>query len=207
MDAAAYVVHRMAGRLRIRVPSKKGDPVYFGAVKDALSSLEGVEGVVVSPSTGSILVHGRVFEEDVVERARSMGLFVLKEEPAPEATTFHDAVTGGFRTLDEHVKGLTGASFDLPALAFLGLVGAGIYQLARGNFTALPGTPPSGTPLGYSANHRPKKAARRRTKAPWSSTGSTQLSACGPSPFQVKRRSPLFFPLPAEEGTSAVAEH
>ena len=136
MDAAAYVVHRMAGRLRIRVPSKKGDPVYFGAVKDALSSLEGVEGVVVSPSTGSILVHGRVFEEDVVERARSMGLFVLKEEPAPEATTFHDAVTGGFRTLDEHVKGLTGASFDLPALAFLGLVGAGIYQLARGNFTA-----------------------------------------------------------------------
>jgi hypothetical protein len=136
MDAAAYVVHKMAGRLRIRVPSKKGDSVYFGAVKDALSSLEGVEDVVVSPFTGSILVHGRASMEDVVERARSMSLFVLQEEPAAETATFHDVVAGQFRTLNEQVRGFTSARFDLPALAFVCLVGAGIYQIARGNFTA-----------------------------------------------------------------------
>ncbi len=135
MDAAAYIVHRMPGRFRIRVPSKKGDSVYFSAVRDALSSLDGVEGVTVSPSTGSILVHGRVSQEDVIEQARSQGLFVLKEGPATETTTFHDAVAGQFSGLNERVKNFTGASFDLPALAFVGLVGAGIYQIARGNFT------------------------------------------------------------------------
>jgi copper chaperone CopZ len=136
MEATAYVVHRVPGRLRIRVPSKKGDTVYFGAVKEALTSLEGVEDVVVSPSTGSILVHGRALAEDAIERARSQGFFVLKEKPTAEATTFHDAVAGQFRTLNERVRDLTGSSFDLPALAFVCLVGAGIYQIFRGNFTA-----------------------------------------------------------------------
>ena len=134
MDTTAYIVHRTPGRLRIRVPSKKGDSIYFGGVRGFLASLEGVEDVAVAPATGSILVHGRVSQEDVAERARSQGLFLVKEEPAAETTTFHDAVAGQFRGLDERVKNFTGAPFDLSALAFVALVVAGILQIARGNF-------------------------------------------------------------------------
>lgn len=136
MIPQAIVVHRMAGRLRVRVPTKKGDAAYFGSVRDALSALEGVEGVEVTPYTGSILVRGPAPVKAVTDAAESRGLFALKEERAVKVTAFHDAVADGFGALNDRIKTATGATFDLPGLAFAALVGAGIYQIARGNFTA-----------------------------------------------------------------------
>jgi len=132
----AVVVHKMAGRMRIRVPSKKGDAGYFGSVKDTLSTLAGVEGVEVTPYTASVLVRGLATVEAVTDAAKSRGLFSLKEERAVKVTTFHDAVAERVGALDERIKTATGATFDLPGLAFAALMGAGIYQIARGNFTA-----------------------------------------------------------------------
>ena len=132
----AIVVHKMEGRLRIRVPARKGDIPYFGAVKDALSSLKGVEAVEVTPYTGSILVRGVATVEAVVDAAQSRGLFAVREEQAVKVTAFHDVVSSQVGALNERIKTATGATFDLPGLAFMALVGAGIYQIARGNFAA-----------------------------------------------------------------------
>jgi hypothetical protein len=132
----AVVVHKMSGRMRIRVPSKRGDAGYFGSVKDTLSTLEGVEGVEVTPYTASVLVRGLATVEAVTDAAKSRGLFSLKVERAVKVTTFHDAVAERVGALDERIKTATGATFDLPGLAFAALMGAGIYQIARGNFAA-----------------------------------------------------------------------
>jgi len=132
----AVVVHKMVGRIRIRVPSKRGDAGYFGSVRDTLSTLEGVEGVEVTPYTASILVRGSATVGAVTDAAKSRGLFSLKEERAVKVTTFHDAVAERVGALDERIKTATGATFDLPGLAFAALMGAGIYQIARGNFAA-----------------------------------------------------------------------
>jgi len=136
MNAEALVVHKMAGRIRIRVPSKKGNETYFASVKEALSSCVGVEGVEVAPFTGSILVRCHGPTEGVIEWAQAQGLFVVREEKSIKVTAFHDAVAGRFGALDERIKAATGEGFDLPGLAFLALMGAGIYQIARGNFAA-----------------------------------------------------------------------
>jgi hypothetical protein len=41
-----------------------------------------------------------------------------------------------FAGLDKRIKDLTGGSHNIGALAFLALAGVGVYQIARGNFTA-----------------------------------------------------------------------
>jgi hypothetical protein len=136
MNAEALVVHKMAGRIRIRVPSKKGNAAYFTAVKEALSACVGVEGVEVAPLTGSILVRCHWPTEGVLGWAQSQGLFVVREEQSIKVTAFYDSVAGRFGALNDRIRTATGEGFDLPGLAFLGLMGAGIYQIARGNFAA-----------------------------------------------------------------------
>ena len=56
MASDAIVVHRMQGRVRIRVPSKRGNVAYFNSIKERLSSHSGVADVEVTPATGSILM-------------------------------------------------------------------------------------------------------------------------------------------------------
>ena len=136
MNTEALVVHKMAGRIRIRVPSQKGNAAYFASVKEALSACVGVEGVEVAPFTGSILVRCHGPTEGVIGWAQSQGLFVVRQEQSIKVTAFHDAVASRFGALDDRIRAVTGEGFDLPGLAFLGLMGAGIYQIARGNFAA-----------------------------------------------------------------------
>ena len=104
MNAEALVVHKMAGRIRIRVPSKRGNEAYFTAVKEALSACVGVEGVEVAPFTGSILVRCHGPTEDVIGWAQSRGLFVVREEQSIKVTAFHDAVADRFGALNDRIK-------------------------------------------------------------------------------------------------------
>ena len=45
MVPEARIVHRIAGRMRVRVPSRRGDPAYFSTVEETLRSLNGVDCV------------------------------------------------------------------------------------------------------------------------------------------------------------------
>ncbi len=135
MAPDAIVTHRTPARLRLRVPSKKGDALYFASVRDALSAIDGVESVEVSPVTGSVLLH-HTGPFAAIEAARPRDLFNIVETPQAEATSLHDSVTTLFGAIDDRIKGVTGKSVDLAGLAFLALVAAGVYQIGRGNFTA-----------------------------------------------------------------------
>jgi hypothetical protein len=101
-----------------------------------MSMMEGIESVDVAPFTGSILVHHRTAVKRIVEHGQSQGLFIMEEEKTAKVTTLHDSVAAGFGALNGRIKAATGSGIDLPGLAFLALVGAGIYQIARGNFAA-----------------------------------------------------------------------
>ena len=52
----AYVVHRTANRLRLRVPARKLDHSYFQGLKARLAGFPGVRSVEANPLTGSVLV-------------------------------------------------------------------------------------------------------------------------------------------------------
>ena len=101
-----------------------------------LSSYSAVEDVEVTPSpeASSCCCNGPT--DEPIGWAQSQGLFAIKEDQKIRVTSFHDSVSGQFAALNDRVREATGESFDLPGLAFLGLVVSGIYQIARGNFTA-----------------------------------------------------------------------
>ena len=131
----AYVSHLSSGRLRVKIPSKKGNVVFFSSLKDQLSSLPGVENIEVNPVTGSILLIHSLDSESVADFLKAQQL--LKVRPGKDFN-FHQEVTRVFNAADRQVTGFIGGGINLGALAFLGLVGAGVYQILRGNFAAIP---------------------------------------------------------------------
>ena len=130
----AHVCHRTQDRLRIRIPSRKGDGGYFSSLAAHFSTLPGIKDLRVNPLTGSVLIVARVQVEQIADYAEAGKLFRLKDPSSGSGITHR--IAGDFYRLNKQVKGFTGGEVDLSGLAFLGLVGAGIYQIFLGEFMA-----------------------------------------------------------------------
>ncbi len=133
----AYISHHTSGRLRIKIPSKKKDQEYLSRLKEHFSGLEGIENIEFNPLTGSILIIHRVSRERIAEYAMANNLFSLKGLNSYPAG-LQQRISGTFKSMDTQLKTFTGGEIDIGGLAFLVLLGAGIYQISMGNLTALP---------------------------------------------------------------------
>jgi hypothetical protein len=129
----AQISHYTVNRLRIKIPSKRGQGAYFTFLKENLSKYHGIEEVRVNPMTGSVLLLHNLDATKIAQFGTANNLFLL-HSPRPNPVTLHQNVVNSFGRLNEHVKASTGGELDIPSLAFLGLIGAGIYQLTIGNF-------------------------------------------------------------------------
>jgi hypothetical protein len=137
VQSVAVLSHQSPGRLRLKIPSKKGDERFFQSLKDRLSNLSGVERIDVNPVTGSILLIHSIDAEKIAQFARDNGLFAI-QHGSTNVSYLHREVTKAFNVLDEQAKGFTGGGINLGALASLALIAAGTYQIYRGNFAAIP---------------------------------------------------------------------
>jgi copper chaperone CopZ len=136
MASEASITHSVQGRLRIRIPSRKRDEAYFAAVKDAISAVEGVDGVEVTPQTGSVLVFHHTDAGAIRQAGVSKDLFEIGEAPKVQNTILHDSISAQVSEINSRIREFSEGGVDLRGLAFFALVGTGIYQIARGNFTA-----------------------------------------------------------------------
>jgi hypothetical protein len=138
MVPEARIVHRIAGRMRVRVPSRRGDAAYFATVEETLRGLNGVESVGADPLTGGILILHGIDPGVIVDYAAQKGLFLAKEEEAKKAggTVLHDVLGAPFGSFSRRIRSFTGNAADLSGLAVLALLTVGVYQIARGNFGA-----------------------------------------------------------------------
>lgn len=57
MKHKAHLAHRTHGRMRMKIPSAKGDPALFAHYQQVFSALPGVESVDARPDTGSVVLH------------------------------------------------------------------------------------------------------------------------------------------------------
>ncbi len=138
MVPEASIVHRISGRMRVRVPSRRGDTAYFAAVEESLRSLHGVESVQADPLTGGILILHGIDRGAIVDYAAQKALFLAREEEAGKAggTVLHDVLGAPFGSLSRRIRAFTGSAADLSGLAVVALLSVGVYQIARGNFGA-----------------------------------------------------------------------
>jgi hypothetical protein len=51
------IAHQVPGRVRMKIPSGKGNPELLEQMKQTLGSLPGVEEVIINPDTGSVVLH------------------------------------------------------------------------------------------------------------------------------------------------------
>jgi len=56
MQAMSFYVHNIPGRLRIKIPTIKGNPSEAGKVEAILASEENISSITVKPLTGSVTV-------------------------------------------------------------------------------------------------------------------------------------------------------
>jgi hypothetical protein len=131
----AFVTHQTPHRLRVKIPSKKGDATFFSGLKELLSGYPGIDRVQVNPVTGSVLLVHRIDAATLTQLATRFGLVQL-QAPTPRKTTLNQRVIASFRHWDEQVRVTTGGELDIPSLLFLGLIGTGVYQLCIGNLIA-----------------------------------------------------------------------
>lgn len=131
----AHMNHATAGRMRLKIPSKKADSQYFASVREHLSRKEGIELVEVNPFTGSVLLIHCLNEKEVIDYAESGGLFKIAGKDG-NMTPVSQELTKMFREFDKNIKRYTGNELDVPGIAFTVLIGLGLYQISRGNFAA-----------------------------------------------------------------------
>jgi hypothetical protein len=136
----AFITHMAAGRLRIRIPSKKGEMTYFTSLKDQISGLPGIEKIEVNSLTGSVLVlHNLPVQEidlkTLAGYSKAGGLFRL-EAPNGAEKPVSEKISGIFKGADKGVRDFTRGQFDLPTVAVLGLLGVGLVQMTRGKTAA-----------------------------------------------------------------------
>jgi len=135
---AAHIGHRVSERLRIKIPSRKGDDAYFSEVKKSLLEDGALHSLEVNPTTGSLLIKGSGTD---LESIRSVGkkkaLFQL-EEASEKVEPLSRKIAVPFRDLGRAIDRFSGGEIDLAGAVFLGLIGWGMVQLARGNFAAPP---------------------------------------------------------------------
>lgn len=136
----AFVTHMTAGRLRIKIPSKKGERSYFSSLQERFSGLPGVQKIEVNPLTGSVLVRHSLSVKELDLKVLSGyteagGLFKLGAPNGAEKPV-SNKINGTFRRADEKVREFTKGELDLSTAAVLGLLGVGVVQMVRGKTAA-----------------------------------------------------------------------
>jgi hypothetical protein len=137
MTPDAEIVHSSRTRLRIRILSRRGDSAYFLAMAERFAACEGIENIEVNPRTASLLFFHESDAARITEYAASQGIFHVAAASLPrEHPSLYEGVTASFNTVDDKIKEFTKNELDLSSMTFLALVGAGIYKIAKGDFSA-----------------------------------------------------------------------
>ncbi len=143
----AGITHTISGRLRLKIPSKKGDNSYFESLEQKLSGCDGVQRVKANAVTAGVLLLHDADIKSISKFAEENRLFMVKSLGS-ERTLLVDRIRNSFEDLNRRTKNLTGGELDVASTVFVSLVSLSIYQIARGNFFA----PAWYTSLWYAVN-------------------------------------------------------
>ena len=127
--AEGWLCHETAGRVRVRVPERRGDDGYFAHVKEVLERHGSAPEVTTNPFTGSVLVLHRGDTSDLLAYAEKTGLFrTAKQRPRPPTGIDWFDKLGSF---DPEV--LSARMKERPRRSAAGLLMLAAFQALRGS--------------------------------------------------------------------------
>lgn len=111
----AYVEHQIPGRLRLRIPERRGDVAFFQRVVGVLSEVPDVTELDGSPLTGSVRIRYSGTAEAIAAAAAKEGLFEIHKRDGggqpkkpPKEPASSGAPHGDAGMLDSIATGLSG---------------------------------------------------------------------------------------------------
>lgn len=136
----AVIAHVSTGRLRVKIPSQKGNLAALKSQGDQFAACPGVLSIEVNPVTGSILLIHQTTVSAIVEYARSKNLFSLEEQKGPKVPSadLRRDLGETFKSVDRQIQNLTDGDMDLRGAAFAALIVMGSAQILTGNGGAIP---------------------------------------------------------------------
>jgi hypothetical protein len=127
----AAVVHRLPGRMRLRISDRRGDSGYFEMLALELAMLDQVRGVSVNAAAATVLLRYDEPLDPLLDVARSEGLFALTDL-APRLEPIEHRLRQVFSSADGAVREATAGELDLVSAAALGILGLAALQTLRG---------------------------------------------------------------------------
>ena len=127
----AELVHHIAGRMRIRVSSAKGDAEQLEHIRGSLTKLPGVLGVAINPGIGTLIIHydPALFSEviqRITEHASQADLFILRppdqENDRPHVSQVDRSLDQFFLNANRIVETATGHAINLKELFPFGII-------------------------------------------------------------------------------------
>ncbi|MGJ0429443.1 HMA2 domain-containing protein [Methylobacter sp.] len=143
IQPSAFIKHQLPGRVRLKIPQKRGDINYFNRLEELFSHFLGINALKLNPSTASIVIshENGVSFQDIAEFAKTKNLFNLVEKTEDHDETIPNlyikALTlTGFNRFDRALLDYSKGRLDARSFLFLTLIGLAIHQAARGNVLA-----------------------------------------------------------------------
>jgi hypothetical protein len=121
MVPVAHIEHQLQGRVRLRVPSKRGDVSFFERVVKELSRHPAVWELAASPLTGTITLQYSEPLQAIMETAAALTLFETGGSKP------------GVKAAESKRPSRRSESAGLAGGIAAGLSGLSLYQAARGN--------------------------------------------------------------------------
>jgi hypothetical protein len=146
MIPVAYVEHALAGRIRLKVPSERGNADYFDRVGRDLAEFPGINRIKVSSRTGSLLLLYDEHNEPIsriTAFARDRQLFIVEDCRSPWRSPLEQAAEQ-WSQLDNAITRFSLGALDTRSLVFMILLIASALQIFRGQILA-----PASTLLWY----------------------------------------------------------
>jgi len=136
---SAYIKHQLPGRVRLKIPQKKGDFHYFDRIAELFSDCPGITQLQLNPPAASMLIC-HVTEIDfltIAEFAQTNGLFTIIEQQAEETFSIPylpipKFTSTGLSRVDESLMNVSRGLVDGRSLLFLALIGLAVRQMTKG---------------------------------------------------------------------------
>ena len=149
---SAYIKHQLPGRVRLKIPQKRGDFRYFDRIAEIFTDCPGITQLQLNPPAASILIC-HVTETDflnIAEFAQTNGLFTIIEQPEEETFSIPylpipKLTSKGLNRVDESLMDFSKGRLDGRSLLFLTLIGLAVRQVTQGNIMG-----PASTLLWYA---------------------------------------------------------
>jgi hypothetical protein len=154
MKVKLQIAHQVPGRVRMKIPSAKGNAAMLEEIQKTFSAIPGIEQVVINPETGSVVLRYDADQHDDFHAGfthcfnehhagdaqphhrpptNEIDALARKIEDEAEFLAEHSdaarAVVDFCRHCDREIKVVTGNMMDLKMVLAVGLVGYMIFEV------------------------------------------------------------------------------